>query len=42
MWQLRLAAIRHATYALREIGTPTLETVLAPVGPRHKAVPALV
>jgi predicted GTPase len=34
--------IRHARYELREIGEPTLADVLAPLGPRVAAVPALV
>jgi predicted GTPase len=34
--------IRHARYELQEIGTPTLEQVLAPLGPRVAAMPALI
>jgi len=34
--------IRHARYELREIGTPTLEDVLAPLGVRVAALPALI
>jgi predicted GTPase len=34
--------IRHARYELREIGEPTLADVLAPLGARVTAVPALV
>jgi predicted GTPase len=34
--------IRHARYELREIGEPTLGDVLAPLGARVAAVPALV
>jgi predicted GTPase len=34
--------IRHARYELREIGEPTLADVLAPLGARVAAVPALV
>jgi predicted GTPase len=34
--------IRHARYELQEIGSPTLEEVLAPLGARVAAVPALV
>jgi predicted GTPase len=34
--------IRHARYELREIGSPTLEQVLAPLGARVAAVPALI
>jgi predicted GTPase len=34
--------IRHATYELREIGSPTLEDVLAPLSARVAALPALV
>jgi predicted GTPase len=34
--------IRHARYELQEIGSPTLEHVLAPLGPRVAAMPALV
>jgi predicted GTPase len=34
--------IRHARYELREIGEPTLADVLAPLGARVPAVPALV
>jgi predicted GTPase len=34
--------IRHARYELREIGEPTLADVLAPLGARVAAVPALI
>jgi predicted GTPase len=34
--------IRHARYELQELGSPTLEQVLAPLGPRVAAMPALV
>jgi predicted GTPase len=34
--------IRHARYELREIGSPTLEQALAPLGARVTALPALV
>jgi predicted GTPase len=34
--------IRHATYELQEIGSPTLEEVLAPIAARVAATPALV
>jgi predicted GTPase len=34
--------VRHATYELREIGSPTLAEVLAPLGARVAAMPALV
>jgi predicted GTPase len=34
--------IRHARYELREIGLPTLKQVLAPLGPRVAAMPALI
>ncbi|HKC21127.1 MAG TPA: cyclic 2,3-diphosphoglycerate synthase [Gaiellaceae bacterium] len=34
--------IRHARYELREIGEPTLADVLAPLGARIAAVPALI
>jgi predicted GTPase len=34
--------IRHARYELRELGSPTLEDVLAPLGARTRAVPALI
>jgi predicted GTPase len=34
--------IRHATYELQEIGSPTLAEVLAPLGARVKAMPALI
>jgi predicted GTPase len=34
--------IRHARYELQEIGSPTLEQVLAPLGPRVAAMPALI
>jgi predicted GTPase len=34
--------IRHARYSLREIGSPTLEDVLAPLGAHARAVPVLV
>jgi predicted GTPase len=34
--------IRHATYELKEIGSPTLEDALASLGARVPAVPALV
>jgi predicted GTPase len=34
--------IRHARYELREIGSPTLADVLAPLGARISAVPALI
>jgi predicted GTPase len=34
--------IRHARYELREIGEPTLADVLAPLGARVTAVPALI
>jgi predicted GTPase len=34
--------IRHATYELQEIGTPTLEQILAPLGARVAALPALI
>jgi predicted GTPase len=34
--------IRHARYELHELGSPTLEQVLAPLGPRVAAMPALV
>jgi len=34
--------IRHARYELREIGEPTLADVLAPLGARVDAVPALI
>ncbi|HEX6663384.1 MAG TPA: cyclic 2,3-diphosphoglycerate synthase [Gaiellaceae bacterium] len=34
--------IRHARYELHELGSPTLEQVLAPLGPRVAAIPALV
>jgi predicted GTPase len=34
--------IRHATYELKEIGSPTLEDALASLGARVAAVPALV
>jgi predicted GTPase len=34
--------IRHARYELHELGSPTLEQVLAPLGARVAAMPALV
>jgi predicted GTPase len=34
--------IRHARYELHELGSPTLEDVLAPLGARTRAVPALI
>lgn len=34
--------IRHARYELHELGSPTLEDVLAPLGARTRALPALV
>lgn len=34
--------IRHARYELKEIGSPTLEDILAPLGVRVAAMPALV
>jgi predicted GTPase len=34
--------IRHARYELQEVGTPTLEQILAPLGARVAALPALV
>ncbi len=34
--------IRHARYELHELGSPTLEQVLAPLGPRVATMPALV
>jgi hypothetical protein len=34
--------IRHARYELHELGSPTLEEVLAPLGARTRAVPALI
>jgi hypothetical protein len=34
--------IRHATYELKEIGSPTLEDALASLGAWVPAVPALV
>jgi predicted GTPase len=34
--------IRHARYELQEIGTPTLEHILAPLGAKVAAAPALV
>jgi predicted GTPase len=34
--------IRHARYELQEIGSPTLEQVLAPLGARVAAMPALI
>jgi predicted GTPase len=34
--------IRHARYELHELGSPTLEAVLAPLGARVAAMPALI
>ena len=34
--------IRHARYELKEIGTPTLAEVLAPLGARITTMPALI
>jgi predicted GTPase len=34
--------IRHARYELQEIGTPTLEHILAPLGARVASTPMLI